>query len=239
MTAFVTTSWDDGGALDARLALLLAEYGVTGTFYWTLESERFPLPSEAERADILDAGIEIGSHTVTHPDMRKLDAAALAWELTESRDRLEQITGRAVDTFCYPFGYHNRAACDAVARAGYRLGRTTMGFRTDVGDDAFRVPTTIQVYPHGRRVHLTHSLREGNLAGLTSWMTSYRGESDLVALTELALDRVVDRGGVLHLWGHSWELEEFDLWDTLSTMLSVVAGRDDVAYVPNGALVPA
>lgn len=236
MTAYVTTSWDDGGVHDVRLAEFLADRGVPATFYWTLDSERFPLPPTDDRRVILDAGIEVGSHTMTHPDVRRLDGETLAWELTESKRRLEELTERPVTTFCYPFGYFDRTSRDAVASAGYRIGRTTMGFRTDLGDDPHLIPTTIQMYPHGRRVHLTHGMRERNLRGLGAWLTTYRGEHRLARLAELAIDRAIETGGVVHIWGHSWELEEFGLWGELRDVLDVVGGRDDVRYVTNGAL---
>ena len=174
---------------------------------------------------------------MTHPDLRAIDDETLRWELVESKRRLEDLTQGPIPSFCYPFGYFDDRACSAVEAAGYDLGRTTMGFRTDVGSDVYRTPTTIQVYPHGARVHLTHSLKEGNVKGLAMWLSAFRGRSDLVALARTAIARVIADGGVLHLWGHSWEIEEFDLWDTLDAVLAVVGGRTDVAYVPNRMLL--
>ncbi len=237
MTAFVTTSWDDGGDQDARLAQMLRSHGVAGTLYWTVESDRFPLPSASLRAEIIGTGIEIGSHTMTHPDMRKLTKPELAWELTESKRRLEAMLGELVPSFCYPFGHFNRSAREAVAAAGYALGRTTSSFRTDLGADPYRLPTTLQVYPHPRRVHVTHSLKTRNVRGLGSWAWQHHGESDILRLTERAMDLVMTSGGVLHLWGHSWELEEFGLWKTLDRMLEIVANRQGVSYVTNGQLI--
>lgn len=237
MRGYVTTSWDDGGMHDRRLADLLMSHGVTGTFYWTTASERFPMPTRDDQASIFATSIEIGSHTMTHPDMRAIDADALQWELTESKKQLEALVGSEVPSFCYPFGYFNDQACKAVEAAGYRLGRTTMGFRTDIGTDPFRMPVTVQMYPHGARVHATHALKERNLSGLGRWLTTYRGRSDLTRLANAAVDDVATNGGVLHVWGHSWELEDYDLWDTLDTVLRVIGGRTDVAYVTNGDLV--
>jgi peptidoglycan/xylan/chitin deacetylase (PgdA/CDA1 family) len=234
--AYVTTSWDDGGVHDIRLAHALRSRGLTGTFYWTVDSERFPLPSASDRAEIASLGIEVGSHTMTHPDLRAVDDDSLRWELVESKRRLEDLTGLPVPSFCYPFGYFDDRACSAVGSAGYELGRTTMGFRTDLGQDRYRLPTTIQAYPHGRRVHVTHSLKEGNVKGLAMWLSAYRARSDLIALTRTALDRICTSGGVLHLWGHSWEVDAFDLWDTLDAVFTVVSERDDVVHVSNGEL---
>lgn len=237
MRAYVTTSWDDGGVFDLKLAELLGSHGVRGTFYWTVDSERFPMPSRKASEEILALGMEVGSHTMSHPDLTAIDRDAMQWELVESKVRLEALTDHEVSSFCYPFGYFNRTACEAVAAAGYRLGRTTMGFRKDPGSDPFHMPVTIQLYPHGRRAHLSHAAKERNWIGLGRWLTSYRAGTDLVALAANALEEIQRTGGILHLWGHGWELEEYGLWESLEHVLRTVAGHGDVSYVTNGELI--
>jgi peptidoglycan/xylan/chitin deacetylase (PgdA/CDA1 family) len=71
------------------------------------------------------AGIEIGSHTVTHPILTRVPADRLRRELEESRGRLEDMLGRSVTSFCYPNGAYDRIVRDAVERAGYRLAVTS------------------------------------------------------------------------------------------------------------------
>ncbi len=44
----------------------------------------------------------IGSHTLSHADLRSLPAVSRLIELRESRRRLEEMTEREVDSFCYP-----------------------------------------------------------------------------------------------------------------------------------------
>lgn len=69
-----------------------------------------------------DSGlVEFGSHTMTHPDLRALGGEALAWELSESKRRIEAALGKRVDAFAYPFGagaYDARVRKAALA-AGY------------------------------------------------------------------------------------------------------------------------
>jgi peptidoglycan/xylan/chitin deacetylase (PgdA/CDA1 family) len=83
-------------------------------------------PVTWEQARELDAGgVEIGSHTVSHPILTTTDDAQLAAELRGSRVRLEAELGHAVELFCYPNG-----ACDArvrreTERAGYLCAVTT------------------------------------------------------------------------------------------------------------------
>ena len=74
--------------------------------------------------EMAGGGVEIGSHTVTHPILPHVDADQLAYELQQSRRRLEQVLDREVTLFCYPNGDCNARVRDAVARAGYRLAVT-------------------------------------------------------------------------------------------------------------------
>jgi peptidoglycan/xylan/chitin deacetylase (PgdA/CDA1 family) len=70
------------------------------------------------------AGIEIGSHTLTHPILTNVGSARLRTELAESRERIEGIIGSPVGLFCYPNGGYNTAIKREVARAGYRCAVT-------------------------------------------------------------------------------------------------------------------
>jgi peptidoglycan/xylan/chitin deacetylase (PgdA/CDA1 family) len=86
------------------------------------------------------SGVEIGSHTVTHPILTRVTADRLRDELEQSRRRLEDMLGRRVTSFCYPNGAYNRVVRDAVARAGYRLAVTSDNGLNDATIDplAFR-----------------------------------------------------------------------------------------------------
>lgn len=46
--------------------------------------------------------ITLGSHTLTHPDLRRLPKTECRRELVESGQRLEELSGGPVRTFCYP-----------------------------------------------------------------------------------------------------------------------------------------
>lgn len=75
-----------------------------------------------------DPLVTIGSHGITHLPMSRLSATELEWELTESRARLERLTGAPVRHLAYPFG--SREACgprefDMAAKAGYVTAVTT------------------------------------------------------------------------------------------------------------------
>jgi peptidoglycan/xylan/chitin deacetylase (PgdA/CDA1 family) len=62
------------------------------------------LMSWSEVEEISRAGIEIGSHTATHPRMGALTPAEIEEELSASRQAIEQRTGKPVRTLAYPYG---------------------------------------------------------------------------------------------------------------------------------------
>lgn len=70
------------------------------------------------------SGIEIGSHTVTHPILTRTSAEKLRYELRESRDRLESKLGHKVELLGYPNGNYDAAVQEQAARAGYKCAVT-------------------------------------------------------------------------------------------------------------------
>jgi peptidoglycan/xylan/chitin deacetylase (PgdA/CDA1 family) len=65
--------------------------------------------------------MEVGSHTLTHPDLRGLGDAELDAELRGSRAAVEELTGRPCRTFAYPFGLYDERVAGRVRAAGYEL----------------------------------------------------------------------------------------------------------------------
>jgi peptidoglycan/xylan/chitin deacetylase (PgdA/CDA1 family) len=129
-TAVVT--FDDGfenwltGALP-----VLGRLGVPATFYVCpgllglphpeLDGAEGALLDDEGAKELVAAGMELGSHSLTHADLRKLDDETLAFELQESKAAVERITGRPCRTFAYPYGLYDQRVVRAVAAAGYEL----------------------------------------------------------------------------------------------------------------------
>lgn len=75
-----------------------------------------------ELNEMMESGIEIGSHTLNHPILSRLSSDALVDEIYESKNVLERQLGTPVYTFCYPNsgpGDINDQVIAAVADAGY------------------------------------------------------------------------------------------------------------------------
>jgi peptidoglycan/xylan/chitin deacetylase (PgdA/CDA1 family) len=80
-------------------------------------------------------GIEIGSHTMSHPDLARLAAATVHAEVTGSKQSLEAIVGHPVVSFCYPSGRFTSFVVGEVAAAGYHDATTTaFGFVHTMSD---------------------------------------------------------------------------------------------------------
>ena len=135
---------DDGCASTLeRAAPILQRAGVpavaflTASRLGTTESgvpERFL--SAAEMRALPSAGIDVGSHGWSPRSLRTVDDDTLRQELEGSRCRLEDLLGREVRAFAYPYGTgrdHSARTRVAVARAGYRFCFTSVhgSFRPD------------------------------------------------------------------------------------------------------------
>jgi peptidoglycan/xylan/chitin deacetylase (PgdA/CDA1 family) len=98
-----------------------------------------------ELAALADRGWEIGSHTVTHPRLTRLDDEQLAAELSDSKRAVEEHLGRACRSIAYPYGDEDARVVAAVRRAGYVAGAALPS--TPHGDEPLRWPR-IGAYRH-------------------------------------------------------------------------------------------
>lgn len=130
----VGLTFDDGYADFPRQVLpVLQAYGFTATLYvvagrmgghnaWDADAPRKPLVTIEQVRQLADAGVEIGSHGLSHCRMTGLSEEELAVETRRSREVLQSVVDAAVTGFCYPYGAVDDAAERAVAAAGYDYG---------------------------------------------------------------------------------------------------------------------
>lgn len=91
------------------------------------------------------AGIEIGAHTVNHPDLRGLDDTQLRSEISGSREVLFARLGHAPAFFAYPYGALNPRVVDAVRRAGFLAAVTGRPGAVGPSQDPFLWPRNVVV----------------------------------------------------------------------------------------------
>ncbi len=224
-----TTSWDDGHPLDLRVADLLGEHGFAGTFYVPRRNcEGRPVMSATElRA--LDSRFEIGGHSIDHVRLVELPPSERARQIADSKQQIEHDLGHAISGFCYPGGEYDRGVRDAVRDAGYRYARTITNLSIEPPTDRFRLATTIQLFPHPRAVLVRNFVRGGGWRQRSRPLTVCLATGSLSSRLEQLLRFALERGGVFHLWGHSWEIEERGLWTELERFLRLASG-----LVPRG-----
>ena len=256
----VTTSWDDGHSLDMRLAGILDKYNIRGTFYITRNYLKMRL-TDTEIVE-LSKRHEIGAHTITHPVLPEIPLPEAEREIHESKLWLENLLGSEVSMFCYPYGCYDESIVNAVRKAGFRGARTVKRFRIARPSNPYEMNTTVHMQPlapTGQRSHLgfiwppslsllvrlcPSSLRSP-LPPLVRDYLDLRKElrvsvyylKDWRSLARSIFDFSLRSGGVFHLWGHSWVVEKFDMWEDLENVLEYISGRRACTYATNGEIL--
>jgi peptidoglycan-N-acetylglucosamine deacetylase len=230
----VTTSWDDGDWQDLKLAEMLRQAGIAATFYVPMATPdgKPTLRPEHLRA-LVSEEFEVGAHTMTHPVLSDLYGRRLWVEVSDCKQVLEDILGREVEMFCYPRGRYNQEVLETVRRAGYRGARTTRMLCHNNSFGVFEMPTTLQAYPHNSVTYCKNLGRRRDLPGLYRYMFELRRLRSWVELGKRLFDQALEEGGVWHLYGHSWEIEERGLWNGLRELLDYVRGWPGVVYANN------
>jgi peptidoglycan/xylan/chitin deacetylase (PgdA/CDA1 family) len=125
-------------------------------------------------AELAAAGLEIGSHTLTHPDLRLLPDEEAVKEMIASREEIEDHLGRPVESFAYPFGAISRASEEA-ARREYQAACTTV-LRRVKGDPLYSLPRVDMYYIRSRRSleNLLHGRLDSYLS-IRRWARAARG----------------------------------------------------------------
>lgn len=119
----VAITFDDGydNTLDA--VELLHERGLRASVYVTagrIDTGSMIRRDQLERLGGLEHTVELGAHSVTHPHLDELTTGQIGREVSDSKARLEQLLGRSVDTFAYPFGSYEQRVRTAVIAAGFQ-----------------------------------------------------------------------------------------------------------------------
>jgi peptidoglycan/xylan/chitin deacetylase (PgdA/CDA1 family) len=75
-------------------------------------------------------GIEIGAHSMTHPNLTRVDSLQVDVEAAGSRAVIEEQIGARVVSFAYPYGFHNSEVRRRIANhfecaCGVDLGMAT------------------------------------------------------------------------------------------------------------------
>ena len=219
----VTTSWDDGSVHDEKIAALLAKYGLKGTFYVPFAAPHGVMRPTQLRD--LAAHFEIGGHTMTHLNLTKAPARTAREEIAASKRRIEDTTGRGCDMFCFPKGHFRREHLAMLRDAGFLGARTvellSLGFARPRSGIAV-MPTTIQAFSHSWMAYARNAVKRHSAASLPALVTAFR-QRNWTTIARSLFQRCLRQGGVFHLWGHSWEIEEQGAWGPLEELMAYLS----------------
>lgn len=171
----VAITFDDGYAANCQVAIpWLVEHAVPCTYFVTLGPVLLGQPFEhdvrlgkalapntvEELRAMAAAGIDIGSHTYSHPDLGRIHRPEdIEREVVAARFDLERLLGRPVRHFAFPFGqpqHLSRAAMAAARRAGYHTACSAYGEYN---------------FPDGDGFHIRRIPADESLVRLKNWVT--------------------------------------------------------------------
>lgn len=238
LARIVTTSWDDGDLLDLRIAEILHSCKLAGTFYVPISGHHGPsMMRHGDLRSLANTGFEVGAHGLSHLILPHCSRKVLIREVETCKQRLEDLIGNEVRMFAYPRGRYSNMAIWAVKRAGYAGARTTQMLSKDLSFDPYRMPTTVHVFPHSKSDYVRNAARAANFEAGWKYLTKLRRVGGWVELAKTLFDSVWQQGGIFHLYGHSWEIDELGLWDELREVLDYISHREGVLYLCNAGIL--
>jgi peptidoglycan-N-acetylglucosamine deacetylase len=215
---YITTSWDDGHPLDLRVAELLQKHALRGTFYVPMTAANETMT--AAQLHELGRGFEIGAHTLHHNVFTRATEQQASREIIDSKSWIESNTGLPCLMFCAPEGKYRSQHLKMIREAGYLGLRSVELISLDFPlrkAGIMLMPTTIQAYPHGFLTFARNAAKRAAFRNL--WRLVVHGHSaEWPVLAQSLLLDALKFGGVFHLWGHSWEVEESGQWQRLEEL---------------------
>lgn len=175
----IALTFDDGYASFYNKAFpILKKYNFNATTFIITDMVNTPNHMTWQQLrKLLNGGIEVGSHSQTHPYLSKLDDAALYSQVIGSKQRLEELLNKQVTAFCYPYGDFNEEVIEEVKEAGYKLAVTVHTDISSKKDALYQLPR-VNVYG-GMTNHTLDSFLKMTPGQLDANLASYFQTVDL------------------------------------------------------------
>ncbi|KPU83409.1 polysaccharide deacetylase [Psychromonas sp. PRT-SC03] len=159
---FIMITADDGYKDNLELMLpLLEKYRFKATIYavsaesfnrWDVECDNNPekrvalmTPNELKKLN-QSPYIEIGGHTLTHPQLQKLNYAEQYHQIAENKKQLETLLDQKLISFAYPYGLHDQNSKDIVKKLGYNFAVATNSGPLCMHKDSYQL-RRIAIFP--------------------------------------------------------------------------------------------
>ena len=196
----VAISFDAAWGADKTLQIIqtLEEYNCNATFFlvgfWV---DKYPDMVKA----IDEAGIEIGSHSNTHPDLTTLGASQIREELTLCSDMITSIINKPVELFRCPYGAYNNTVIDVIENLDMIPIQWSVDSLDWQGLSADSITTRVLNRVENGSIILCHNNSDNILDALTMMLDRLTMQGyKVVSIGELIShsDYTVDRNGIQH-----------------------------------------
>lgn len=210
-------SWDDGSVYDNKISELFLKKGLKTTFFIpNHNSENKFLDKEAIK-DLAQSEMVIGGHTRNHVYLNKISIEDVEEEIKSNKYYLEDICSKPVDIFCYPGGKYNKQIVDKT-KLYFKKARTaeTLFFKKDFD---FNHHTTFHFYNRGLKSLVKNIFF--NDTKYLPYILKHSNNEYFELIKNVVLD-LKTQNLELNIWGHGWELENFNLFPKLDQLLDVL-----------------
>lgn len=222
MKKYLVFSFDDGTTQDLRLISLLKKFHLTATFNLNtgllglstdlsslgISANHIRLSAEQIRAGVY-GGFECSVHTLTHPLLTSLSDGEVIRQINTDAENIFSLTGRRPNGMAYPGG-----------------GKDSFDDRTV---ELLKLNTDIKY------------ARVGETTGRFDFPDDFYRWKATCSISDPALLTLCDKflkedKGLFFVWGHSFELDEGNLWGDFERLLSVTSEQNDICCVSCGQM---
>ncbi len=102
---------------------------ISKTCLWDKDTE--PILTAEQIKEMAEAGIDFGSHSFSHRSLVELDTAELKKEVKGSKTVLEELLGKQIESFSYPYGAFNETVKKMVQQS-YKVAFSTKNGISDI-----------------------------------------------------------------------------------------------------------
>ncbi len=247
-----TLSFDDGSIYDLKMLKLLNHYGFKATFY--IPQNYLTEHLTAEEIKKISETQEIGAHALTHPDLTKIDLARARQEIAGSKKWLENIIQQEVKMFCYPRGKHNNKVIALTQATGFVGARTTkLGFCSLKNfKNNYCFPTTCLIFPPYAQLKkspkkyfslwhrkLNKLKDDWQKCGRLIFKSKFRwsDKENWLKIAQIYLAEALAQNGIFHLWGHTAEIEKYNLWLEVEGFFEYISKIPNLSYLTNSEVI--
>jgi peptidoglycan/xylan/chitin deacetylase (PgdA/CDA1 family) len=200
---------------------IIERYGLKGTFYLHCKGLNDLSSSDVKWLGGLG---EVGSHTLKHLDLTMLDLKSAFYELLESKNFLERILDKEIETLAYPYGRYNDVVVELARKAGYLCARTTEPFSLSPIQDPFRLKVTLYTDPHALRSILKaiRGLESPSLL-FKPWFIKMWDK-----LASLVIEKLEKKEGMfmMHILVHPTFIAKRDDWARFESLIDILSSHN-------------